>query len=73
MGPCGSDVPQNQLTLGVAAYPDPSELTYPKLLEMPFDEQRYPPWVRPDGTIPHRDKDRGSTPTALVPESTGPP
>ncbi len=43
------NVPQNQLRLGVAAYPDPNELTYPKLLEMPFDKQRHPPWVRPDG------------------------
>ena len=49
-------VPQNHLTLGLAAYPDPSEVTYPKLLEMPFDKQRYPPWVRPDSTVPHRDK-----------------
>ena len=62
-------VPQNHLTLGVAAYPDASEVTYPKLLEMPFDEQRYPPWVRPDGTVPQRDESWIPTPTALVPEA----
>jgi sterol desaturase/sphingolipid hydroxylase (fatty acid hydroxylase superfamily) len=49
------NVPQNQLTLGVAAFPDAKELTYPKLMEMPFDEhQRYPPWRRPGGTTPTR-------------------
>jgi sterol desaturase/sphingolipid hydroxylase (fatty acid hydroxylase superfamily) len=63
------NVPQNQLTLGVAAIPDPAELTYPKLLKMPFDEQRYPPWVRPDGTIPQRDEDRGSSPAVLISET----
>ena len=62
-------VPQNHLTLGVAAYPDASEVTYPKLLEIPFDKQRYPPWVRPDGTVPHRDKEWIPTPTSLVPEA----
>jgi sterol desaturase/sphingolipid hydroxylase (fatty acid hydroxylase superfamily) len=63
------NVPQNHLTLGVAAYPDPSEVTYPKLLKMPFDEQRYPPGMRPDGTTPHRDWDKASSPTALLPET----
>jgi sterol desaturase/sphingolipid hydroxylase (fatty acid hydroxylase superfamily) len=58
------NVPQNHLTLGVAAYPDPSELTYPQLMAMPFDEERNPPWLRPDGTIPHRDEDL--TPTAVL-------
>ena len=63
------NVPQNHLTLGVAAYPNPHELTYPRLLEMPFDEQRYPPWLRPDRSIPHRDEDRSLSPTVLVPET----
>ena len=67
MGPCGS-ASQNHLTLGLAAYPAPSEVNYPKLLEMPFDKQRYPPWVRPDSTVPHRDKEWIPTPTAIVPE-----
>ena len=32
------NVPQNHLTLGLAAYPDAEEVTYPKLMEMSFDE-----------------------------------
>jgi sterol desaturase/sphingolipid hydroxylase (fatty acid hydroxylase superfamily) len=63
------NVPQNQLALGVAAYPDASEITYPKLLGMPIGEQRYPPWVRPDGTVPHRDQDSTLKSTILVPDA----
>jgi hypothetical protein len=64
------NVPQNHLTLGVAAYPDSKEVTYPKLMEMPFDEQqRYPPWVRPDGTTPYRDETLPGTSTTLVREA----
>ena len=64
------NVPQNHLTLGLAAYPDAKEVTYPKLMEMPFDEQqRYPPWVRPDGTTPHRDEALPGTSTTLVREA----
>jgi hypothetical protein len=62
-------VPQNHLTLGVAAFPDVKELTYPKLMEMPFDQQqRYPPWVRADGTIPRRDELLAAAPERLAPE-----
>lgn len=64
------NVPQNHLTLGVAAFPDAKELTYPKLMEMPFDkQQRYPPWVRPDGSIPERDEIVVMAPETLVPEA----
>jgi sterol desaturase/sphingolipid hydroxylase (fatty acid hydroxylase superfamily) len=63
------NVPQNHLTLGVAAYPDPKDNTYLKLLEMPFGEQSSPPWARPDGTIPYRDEDSTTSQTALLPES----
>jgi hypothetical protein len=57
-------------TLGVAAFPDAKELTHPKLMEMPFDEQqRYPPWVRPDGSIPERDEIVVMAPETLVPEA----
>jgi sterol desaturase/sphingolipid hydroxylase (fatty acid hydroxylase superfamily) len=64
------NVPQNHLTLGVAAFPDAKELTYPKLMEMPFDEQqRYPPWMRPDGSIPGRDEIVIMAPETLVPEA----
>lgn len=64
------NVPQNHLTLGVAAFPDAKELTYPKLMKMPFDEQqRYPPWVRPDGSVPERDEIVVMAPETLVPEA----
>ena len=64
------NVPQSHLTLGVAAFPDAKELTYPKLMKMPFDEQqRYPPWVRPDGSVPERDEIVVMAPKTLVPEA----
>jgi sterol desaturase/sphingolipid hydroxylase (fatty acid hydroxylase superfamily) len=64
------NVRQNDLTLGVAAFPDAQEVTYPKLMQMPFAEkQRYPPWVRPDGTTPRRDKILPRTRETLVAES----
>ena len=42
------DVPQDAITIGVAAYRDPDELTLPDVLEMPFRTQREP-WLLPDG------------------------
>ena len=63
------NVPQNHLTLGVAAFPDAKELTFPKLMEMPFDQQqRCPPWVRADGTTPRRDELLAAAPENLAPE-----
>ena len=63
------NVPQNHLALGVAAFPEAKELTYPKLTEMPFEQQqRYPPWVRPDGTTPRREM-LPEPSTTLVPET----
>jgi sterol desaturase/sphingolipid hydroxylase (fatty acid hydroxylase superfamily) len=36
-------IPQDQITIGVAAYREPREVTFPKLMEMPFRaEQRDP-------------------------------
>ena len=64
------NVPQNHLTLGVAAFPDTKELAYPKLMEMPFEvQQRHPPWIRPDGTTPRRDETLSATPKKLMPEA----
>ncbi len=34
------DVPQDAITIGVPAYRDPEEVTLPKVLAMPFEEQR---------------------------------
>jgi sterol desaturase/sphingolipid hydroxylase (fatty acid hydroxylase superfamily) len=46
------DVPQDAITIGVAAYRRESELTFGKLLLLPFQKQR--PWRLPDGKIPER-------------------
>jgi sterol desaturase/sphingolipid hydroxylase (fatty acid hydroxylase superfamily) len=40
------DVPQRALTIGTPVYRDPGELTLPKILAMPFGEQR-PAWPAP--------------------------
>lgn len=46
------DVPQDAITIGVAAYRDEAELTFGKLLALPFRKQR--PWRLPDGAVPRR-------------------
>ena len=46
------DVPQDAITIGVAAYREENELTLGKLLAMPFREQRA--WRLPNGEIPER-------------------
>jgi sterol desaturase/sphingolipid hydroxylase (fatty acid hydroxylase superfamily) len=40
------NVPQGEIQIGVPAYSDPQEVTLPKIVEMPFVEQR-PSWQRP--------------------------
>jgi sterol desaturase/sphingolipid hydroxylase (fatty acid hydroxylase superfamily) len=62
------NVPQNHLTLGVAAYPEVEQVVLPKLMEMPFDQQPPAPWVRPAGTVPYRDERLAPNETKLVPE-----
>ncbi len=47
------DVPQDAVTIGVAAFREEHELTVGKLLAMPFRGQR--PWRLPDGEIPERE------------------
>lgn len=42
-------IPQEEITIGIPAYRDPDEVTLPKVLAMPFGEQR-PTWELPDGT-----------------------
>ncbi len=46
------DVPQDEITIGVAAYRDEKELTLGQLLVLPFRKQR--PWQLPDGVRPER-------------------
>ena len=47
------DVPQDALTIGVAAYRDERELTVGKLLALPFRAPRA--WRLPDGEVPARE------------------
>jgi sterol desaturase/sphingolipid hydroxylase (fatty acid hydroxylase superfamily) len=47
------DVPQDAITIGVAAYREEQELTVGKLLAMPFRGQR--PWKLPGGEVPERE------------------
>jgi hypothetical protein len=46
------DVPQDDITIGVAAYRDERELTLGKLLALPFGKQRE--WRLPNGEQPER-------------------
>ncbi len=47
------DIRQDEITVGVPAYRDPHEVTLPRLVEMPFVEQR-PAWLLLDGSKPRR-------------------
>ena len=46
------DIPQDELTIGVAGYREENELTFGKLLILPFRQQR--PWRLPSGEYPQR-------------------
>lgn len=46
------NVPQQEVTIGVPAYPHAAQQTLPHLLALPLKPQQ--PWARPDGTIPDR-------------------
>jgi hypothetical protein len=46
------DVPQDAITIGVAAYREEHELTLGKLLALPFRQQRA--WRLPNGEVPDR-------------------
>jgi sterol desaturase/sphingolipid hydroxylase (fatty acid hydroxylase superfamily) len=46
------DIPQNEITIGVAAYRDEKELTLGQLLVLPFRKQRE--WRLPNGLEPDR-------------------
>ena len=49
-----ANVPQDAITIGVPAYRDPDEVTLPRVLAMPFSEEKEPMWRLPDGTRPGR-------------------
>jgi sterol desaturase/sphingolipid hydroxylase (fatty acid hydroxylase superfamily) len=64
-GTLRTDVPQSAITIGVAAWRRPDEVTLPKLIEMPAAPQRES-WRLPDGTRPDR-RMRPPTTTSGVP------
>jgi sterol desaturase/sphingolipid hydroxylase (fatty acid hydroxylase superfamily) len=47
------DIPQEEITIGVAPYRDETELTFGKLFFLPFRKQRA--WQLPDGQVPRRE------------------
>jgi len=47
------DVPQDAITIGVAAYREEHELTLGQLFVLPFRKQRV--WRLPSGEFPERD------------------
>ena len=47
------NVPQQAVTIGVPAYRDPQELTFAKIMAMPFGKQR-PTWQLPEDGSPER-------------------
>jgi len=52
------DVPQQSITIGVAAYDDPKKVTLGRILAMPFRRRKEEDWRRPDGALavrPHPD------------------
>jgi sterol desaturase/sphingolipid hydroxylase (fatty acid hydroxylase superfamily) len=49
------DLPQNAITIGVAAYREPNDVTLPKLIAMPFVDPRSGLEL-PDGTRPRRER-----------------
>ncbi len=49
------DVPQEGVTIGIAAYRDPAEVTFGGVVGMPFGAQR-DPWRYPDGTPARRQR-----------------
>lgn len=52
-GTLGLNVPQEAITIGVPAYRDPTEVTLPHIVAMPFVRQR-PSWEPPGGDEPAR-------------------
>lgn len=54
------DVPQQSITIGVAAYDDPKKVTLGKILAMPFRRRRED-WCRPDGSLAVRQHPDGRT------------
>jgi sterol desaturase/sphingolipid hydroxylase (fatty acid hydroxylase superfamily) len=46
------NVEQRDITIGIPAYRTPRDVSFPKVMKMPFNEE--PSWQLPDGTTPSR-------------------
>jgi sterol desaturase/sphingolipid hydroxylase (fatty acid hydroxylase superfamily) len=51
------NVPQQELTIGVPAFPDPATQTVARLLALPLEP--LDAWTRPDGSVPTRPEPAG--------------
>jgi len=60
------DVPQQEITIGVPAYRSPDEVTLPKIVAMPFEEQRSS-WQLPWNGKPKRQLGRAGESTEFEP------
>jgi sterol desaturase/sphingolipid hydroxylase (fatty acid hydroxylase superfamily) len=59
------NVPQRAIAIGIPAFSEPTDVTLPKMVALPFEPLR-PYWVRPDGTAPSR-PEAPAPPTFLFP------
>src|SRR3982751_2500240 len=58
------DIPQDQIEIGVGSYRREEQVTLPRLMEMPFVEQR-PSWLLPGGKKPAPRRAGGLEPQQL--------
>jgi sterol desaturase/sphingolipid hydroxylase (fatty acid hydroxylase superfamily) len=59
------NVPQSEVVVGVPAYRDPSDVTLPRILLMPFRPQRSD-WIAPDGVHLSRSRPDGDADTLAL-------
>ena len=59
------NVPQRDITIGLPAFPNPGDVTLPKMVALPFEPQK-PHWIAPNGTEPSRPPSP-APPTHLLP------
>ena len=59
-------IPQGEVTIGVAAYRDPREVTLPRVIALPFEPEQRPPGELPDGRRAER-RSQAGPPDRLLP------
>lgn len=48
------NIPQDEITIGVAAYREPRQVTFPKMMKMPFEPHLPETWRLPGDGVPQR-------------------